>query len=195
MLWRYAGVVVGMRMNSQRLYRSGRPGRKRKPADLARCYLHFYGPAQVKGFADWARLAPAQSRRVWAELEEELELVEWEGGKGWVLADDARALASPRAAKGTRLIPARDPYLQQADRETLVPDAAVRKRLFRAVASPGAVLRDGALAGTWKAKAGRKGSVEIAVERFSPLDRDELESECERVAKLRGAKTFELSVT
>ncbi len=157
MLWRYAGVVIGMRMNSERRYRSGRPGRKRKPADLARAYLRFYGPAEAKGFADWARLAPAQARRIWAELEEELEPVEWEGGKAWLLTEDVRALGSPRAAKGTRLIPARDPYLQQADRETLVPDAAVRKRLFRAVASPGAVLRDGALAGMWKGKAGPQG--------------------------------------
>lgn len=195
MLWRYAGVVVGMRMNSERLYRSGRPGRKRKPAELARAYLHFYGPAEAKGFADWARLAPAQARRVWAELEEELELVEWEGGKGWVLSQDLRALGSPKTATGTRLIPARDPYLQQPDRETLVPDAAVRKRLFRAVASPGAVLRDGALAGMWKAKAGRKGTLEIAVERLSPLDRDELEGECERVAKLRGAERIELAIS
>ena len=110
-------------------------------------------------------------------------------------AEDVRALGSPRAAKGTRLIPARDPYLQQADRETLVPDAAVRKRLFRAVASPGAVLRDGALAGMWKGKAGRKGTLEITVDRLAPLDRDELESECERVAKLRGAEQFELSIS
>ncbi len=120
--------------------------------------------------------------------------MEWGGGKGWVLAEDVRALGSPPQAKGTRLIPARDPYLQQ-DRETLVPDAAVRKRLFRPVASPGAVLRDGRLAGTWKAKAGKKGALEISIERLSPLDRSELERECGRIAKLRGAEQFELSVS
>lgn len=194
MLWRYAGVVVGMRLNSERLYRSGKPGRKRKSADLARAYLGFYGPASVKGFAEWARLAPRQAKRVWSEIDDELELVDWEGGKGWVLSADVRALSSPRSASGTRLIPARDPYLQQ-DRETLVPDAAVRKKLFRPVASPGAVLRDGALAATWKAKAGKKGVLEFSVERLSPLDRGELESECERVAKLRGFASIALKVS
>jgi hypothetical protein len=194
MLWRYAGVVVGMRLNSDRLYRSGRPGRRRKPTDLARAYLRFYGPADVKGFTEWARLAPKQGKRIWPELEGELEQVEWEGGKGWILGEDARALGSPPSAKGTRLIPARDPYLQQ-DRVTLVPDPAVRKRLFRPVASPGAVLRDGRLAGMWRAKAGKKGALDIEVERLAPLDRSELESECARIAKVRGADSFKLSVS
>ncbi len=193
MLWRYAGVVVGMRMDSQRRYRSGRPGRSRKGADLARAYLRFYAPSDAKGFTGWAGLAPAQGRRLWAEVEDELAEVEWEGGRGWILDDDRRALASPPQASGTRLVPPRDPYLQQADRETFVPDAAVRKRLFRAVASPGAVLRDGAMAGTWKAKANR-GRLLFEVERLAPLDRDELERECSLVARARGADGFEISV-
>ena len=194
MLWRYAGVAAGMRMDSERRFRSGRPGRLRKGADLARAYVRFYGPAEVKGFSAWAGLAPAQGRRLWDEIADELEEVEWEGGRGWIAAGDRRALDSPPQASGTRLIPPRDPYLQQADRETLVPDAGVRKRLFRAVASPGAVLRDGALAGMWKARAGRGDALEFEVERLAPLDRDELERECARVAKVRGADGFEISI-
>jgi len=195
MLWRYAGVEAGMRMDSERRFRAGRPGRRRKPADLARAYVHFYGPAEVKGFTDWARLAPAQGRRIWGEVADELEEVEWKGGKGWIATAGRKALDSPPQAAGTRLIPPRDPYLQQADRETLVPDTAVRKRLFRAVASPGAVLRGGALAGTWKAKAGRGGRLEFEVERVAPLDRDQLERECSRMAKLREADGFELAIS
>jgi hypothetical protein len=195
MLWRYAGVAAGMRMDSERLYRSGRPGRRRKGADLARAYVRFYGPAGVKGFADWARLAPAQGRRLWGEIADELVEVEWKGGTGWIAEADLKALDSPPQASGTRLIPPRDPYLQQADRETLVADAAVRKRLFRAVASPGAVLRDGTLAGMWKAKAGRGGRLDFEIERLAPLDRDELEGECARLAKLRGADGLELALS
>ena len=195
MLWRYAGVVAGMRMDSGRRFRSGRPGKRRRPADLARAYVRFYGPAEVKGFTAWAGLAPAQGRRIWDEIAAELDEVEWEGGRGWFLAGDRKALDSPPQASGTRLIPPRDPYLQQADRETLVPDAAVRKRLFRAVASPGAVLLNGALAGTWKARAGRGDALAFEVERLAPLDRDELERECARVAKLRGTDGFKASIT
>lgn len=194
MLWRYAGVEVGMRLDAERRYRSGRPGRRRKGADLARAYLRFYAPAEVKGFAGWAGLAPAQARMLWDEVADELAEVEWKGGRGWIAEADRRALDSPPSASGTRLIPPRDPYLQQPDRETLAPNAATRNRLFRAVASPGAVLRDGALAGTWKVKAAGKASA-FAVERLAPLDRDELERECARIARLRGGDAYELTVS
>ncbi len=194
MLWRYAGVAAGMRMDSERRFRAGRPGRRRKGADLARAYVRFYGPAEVKGFSAWAGLAPAQGRRLWDAITDELVEVEWSGGRGWIADRDRKGLDSPPQASGTRLIPPRDPYLQQADRETLVADAAVRKRLFRAVASPGAVLRDGALAGTWKARA-RGDRAAIEVERLAPLDRDQLERECARVATLRGADGFELAIS
>ncbi len=57
------------------------------------------------------------------------------------------------------------------------------------------MLRDGGLAGTWKAKVGRGGRLDFELERLAPLDRDELEQECTRVAKLRGADTIELTIT
>ena len=64
--------------------------------------------------------------------------------------------------------------------------AELRKRLFRPVGSPGAVLREGRLAGLWRAKAkGRK--LELTVERLGRLRRGELEAEAQRVAELRGA--------
>ena len=53
------------------------------------------------------------------------------------------------------------------------------------MASPGAVLRDGRLAGLWRAKA--KGRAELTVEKLGRLRRGELEEEAQRVAKLRGS--------
>jgi hypothetical protein len=62
----------------------------------------------------------------------------------------------------------------------------LRKRLFRPVGSPGAVLSDGRLAGIWRATAkGRK--LELTVEPLARLPRSELEREARHVAKLRGA--------
>ena len=191
MLWRYAGVAAGMRMDSERRFRAGRPGRRRKGADLARAYLRFYGPAEVKGFAAWAGLAPAQGRRLWDEIADELVEVEWKGGRGWIAEGDRRALDSPPQASGTRLIPPRDPYLQQADRETLVPDAAVRKRLFRAVASPGAVLRDGALAGMWKAKVAAATAPRSRSSASRRSTATSSSASARGVAKLRGADGFD----
>jgi hypothetical protein len=66
------------------------------------------------------------------------------------------------------------------------PEPELRKRLFRPVASPGAVLRDGRLAGLWRVKAkGRK--AEITVEKLGRIARRGLEEEAQRIGKLRGA--------
>ena len=84
--------------------------------------------------------------------------------------EDAGELESPPAAAGIRLIPPGDPYLQKPNRPLLAPDDALRKRLFRPVASPGAVLKDGRLAGLWRAKAKGK-KAEITVEKLGRLAR------------------------
>ena len=81
----------------------------------------------------------------------------------------------------------RDPYLQQPNRALLTPGAELRKRLFRPVASPGAILTDARLAGLWRVKAkGRK--AEVTVDRLGGrVPRADLEHEAQRVARLRGA--------
>jgi hypothetical protein len=88
---------------------------------------------------------------------------------------------------GIRLIPPGDPYLQKPNRALLAPEADLRKRLFRPVASPGAVLKDGRLVGLWRVKAkGRK--AQISVERLGRVARKDLEPEAQRIAVLRGAR-------
>jgi DNA glycosylase AlkZ-like len=110
-----------------------------------------------------------------------------------MLADDEDALASPPDAEGVRLLPPGDPYLQKANRPLLAPDDQLRKRLFRPVASPGAVLKDGRLVGLWRAKAkGRK--TELTVEKIGRVARADLEDEAERIAALRGSADLALEV-
>jgi hypothetical protein len=73
-----------------------------------------------------------------------------------------------------------------ANRSLLAPDASLRKDLFRAVGSPGVVLEDGRLVGSWKAtRKGRK--LELTVRRLGRVARADLEEEAARVAALRGA--------
>lgn len=57
-----------------------------------------------------------------------------------------------QAASGVRLLPPNDPLLRLVDRQLLAADADHRKELFRAVGGPGALLVDGAVTGTWRAK-------------------------------------------
>ncbi len=186
MLWRYATIEAGARLDSGRRYRSGEPGPTPTASDAVLRFLHFYGPAQPGDFAAWAGLARSHAHRLWDEAAGDLVEIEVGGRKGWLLSDDVRPLQSPPAAEGIRLLPPGDPYLQGPNRPLLAPDPDVRKRLFRPVASPGAVLRHGGLSGLWRVKAkGRK--AEITVEKLGRLARGDLEEEVQRLAELRGA--------
>ena len=45
MLWRYATVKAGVRLDSERRYRQGKPGRTPAASEAVRRFLRFYGPA------------------------------------------------------------------------------------------------------------------------------------------------------
>jgi hypothetical protein len=186
MLWRYATVKAGVRLDSERRYTMAKPGRTPAASDAVRRFLGFYGPATPGDFAEWAGLARPHAQRLWNEEAGDLAELPIGKSKAWLRSDDLGALDSPPTADGIRLIPPGDPYLQKPNRPLLAPDPELRKRLFRPVASPGAILKDGRLAGLWRAKAkGRK--AEITIEKLGRLARRDLEEEAQRVAELRGA--------
>jgi hypothetical protein len=186
MLWRYASVKAGARLDSERRYVLGKPGRAPAAGEAARRFVHFYGPATSADFADWSGLAKTHAERVWSDIEDDLDEVSVGKRRAWALSTDGAALHSPPTATGIRLIPPGDPYLQKPNRALLATDADLRKRLFRPVASPGAVLKDGRLVGLWRVKAkGRK--AEVSVERLGRVARKDLEQDAQRIAALRGA--------
>lgn len=185
MLWRYATVKAGVRLDSGRRYTTGKPGRTPSASEAVHRFLGFYGPAEPGDFAEWAGLAKPHAQRLWDEAG---DLAEVRVGKsrGWLMSEDLGTLESPPAAEGIRLLPPGDPYLQKPNRPLLAPDPELRKRLFRPVASPGAVLKDGRLTGLWRVKAkGRK--AELTVEKLGRLARGELAEEAQRITELRGA--------
>jgi hypothetical protein len=187
MLWRYATVKAGVRLDSQRRYTKGKPGRAPAAREAVRRFLRFYGPAKPADFAEWAGLANPHAQRLWDEVGSELAEVSVGKGAAWLLQDDVSTLDAPPAAEGIRLLPPGDPYLQKANRPLLAPDDALRKRLFRPIASPGAVLADGRLVGLWRAESkGRKAA--LTVEKLGRFRRGDLEEEAQRVAALRGAE-------
>jgi hypothetical protein len=187
MLWRYATVKAGVRLDSERRYRMGKPGRAPAASEAVRRFLRFYGPSTPSGFADWAGLAKPHAQRLWDEAAGELADVRFGKGEAWLLSEDAAALESPPTAQGIRLLPPGDPYLQKPNRPLLASRDDLRKRLFRPVASPGAVLRDGRLVALWRPKAKGK-KLEITVEKLGRVARGDLEQEAARVAALRGAE-------
>ncbi len=75
MLWRYAGVKAGARLDSKRRYVLGKPGKEPAAGEAVRRYLGFYGPGTPGEFADWAGLAKPHAGRLWAEIEGDMSEV------------------------------------------------------------------------------------------------------------------------
>jgi hypothetical protein len=148
-------------------------------AELVRRYLRHLGPSTHSDFAGWAGIAPAHAKALFGAVEDELVRV----GKAFLLAEDLPTLESPPPARGVRLLGPGDPLLVARDKERLITDKELRKRIWRPVGSLGIVLADGVPAGTWRArKQGRKLTLET-VWFGEPVD---VRSEAERLAALRG---------
>ncbi len=163
------------------------PPREDAGAQLVRRYLAAYGPSTPAHLAAWAGLAPVHAEELWRLVEPELEPVRVDGDeRAWVLADDVPTLRDPPRATGVRLVGPGDPLLLGRDRERLVPDRAVRARLWTATPTAGLVLADGRPAALWKArKQGRR--LTVTVEPFAgPLPREEVEAHAARLAPHRG---------
>lgn len=57
---------------------------------------------------------------------------------------------TPPGPAGVRLLPPYDSYLDQRDRETLLPDKALHRRVWRILGNPGVVLADGHIVRLWR---------------------------------------------
>ena len=73
-----------------------------------------------------------------------------DGRTMWLLDEQVKELEGARLPRGARLLPPHDPYLQQRDRAILVPQQERRRELWRGTGSPGAVLCEGEIVGTWR---------------------------------------------
>jgi winged helix DNA-binding protein len=127
------------------------------PADacreLARRYLHVFGPATADGFARWAGISRRSAAGAFASLAGALLRVRSPLGDELLLAEDepaARTAEAPPAP--ARLLPSGDAYflLDGAERELLIPGADQRPRLWTSRVWPGALLVEGEIRGTWR---------------------------------------------
>ena len=200
-LWRATGIrgvlaIVGRDGRSAVFGSPPEAPRVEDPgAELARRFLRAYGPARPKLFADWAGLATSHANALW-DRAGTLAEVELDGKQAWALADDERALAKEARPDGVRLLANLDPLNAGRDRELLVPDAALRKRIWTVLGGPGTVLASGEVAGLWRAaKKGKK--LLVTVEPLAKLTKsakEELAAEAERIAPFRGAETGDLKL-
>jgi winged helix DNA-binding protein len=121
--------------------------------ELARRYLHVFGPTTAESFARWAGISRSAAATAFAALEDSLLPVRSPLGDEWLLSDDEVELrAEPRSDPPARLLPSGDAYflLDGAERELLVPRAEQRGRLWTSRVWPGALLVEGEIRGTWR---------------------------------------------
>ena len=157
----FSGLVVfGCRQGGSPTFASFRSWLGRAPetppdADrlLVRKFLHCHGPSTPALLAEWLGCSPAQARRLWNSVAQELEPVSVEGKARWLLSADRDALAHPCGPQERLLLLGpHDPYLDTRDRDVLLPDKALQKLVWRTVGNPGAVVLDGRISGMWTAR-------------------------------------------
>jgi len=148
--------------------------------ELARRYLHVYGPTTPAAFARWSSVGPKYAIATFEALQQELTPVRTPTGDGWIrAADEAAFRAAPGPVAPARLLPSGDAYflLQGTDRDLLVPDAERRGALWTTRVWPGALLVGGEIAGTW-----RRADTVLTVQpwrRLPPAERDAVVAEAE----------------
>ncbi len=121
--------------------------------ELARRYLHIFGPATPEAFAGWAGIGARDGVAAFDALRRSLTPVRTPVGDAWILTRDVPTFrAAPGSAAPARLLPSGDAYflLHGADRELLVPDGGRRRELWTPRVWPGGLLVDGEVAGTWR---------------------------------------------
>lgn len=171
-------------------------GEREARAELTRRYLHCYGPSTAKDFAGWAGIHQDQAETAWQSVRGDLTGVRYGGKPAWILRTDTSALQSPSSPRGVRLLPPLDPWVLLRDRETILPDTANHRRVWRRQGWPGTVLVKGVLVGLWHPA--KKGKVlELRVEPFTNIagkTREEIECEAQGLATMRGCESAKVSI-
>ena len=126
--------------------------------ELARRFLHVFGPATVDDFARWAGVSATEGRTTFGSLMSEILPVETPFGEALLLASDRGTLTEPGVSvEGVRLLPSGDALylLWGSQRELFVPDDSRRGDLWTSRVWPGALVIDGEITGTWNRRGTR----------------------------------------
>lgn len=127
--------------------------------ELARRYLHVFGPTTPEGFAKWAGIGTRKAVAVFDDLGTTLIPVQTPAGDAWILGRDEVTMREPPGpAAPARLLPSGDAYtlgIRSEDRALLLSDAKRRRELWTPRVWPGAILVAGNIVGTWRRAQGR----------------------------------------
>jgi hypothetical protein len=153
-------------------------------ADLIRLYLRGFGPASISGMQTWSGITGL--RPVVEAMEADWELAKLQGPDGEELFDiEGLTLADESGDAPARLVAPFDNIVlaQGNDRRRVIDDDVFKKTTTPNGRSPGFVLVDGRVAGTWNPrKDGKQTTVEVEyLVDVSAADRRAVESEREQL--------------
>lgn len=146
--------------------------------ELARRYLHVFGPATRESFRQWAGLGATDAAAAFRSLAPEITPVRTPLADAWILTQDEDAFrAGPTPAAPARLLPSGDAFYLawDSDRTLLVPDPKRQTELWTSRVWPGALLVNGEITGVW-----RRSAAEVSIDPWRPLspsERDAVEAE------------------
>ena len=154
------------------------------PSRLVRRFLHAYGPSDRHCFQKWLGGSTRQARRLWTGVEASLVEVEVMGKKRYLLREDLEEWkqAAPLTGK-LQLLAAHDPYLELRDREVLLASSSLQKQVWRIQGNPGALLRDGAVIGSWRMRTQAE-RIQMTLTLFEAISAKECQRLCEEAEKL-----------
>jgi len=162
--------------------------------ELARRFLHWYGPAGPMHLAKWAGISREDAEASWRALEPEMAPVALAGRGRWMLQADQDDLAGVQRPRGVRLLPAGDPCLFMVDPDDGSgpaappvrqpdPSAGITSRVLNSLMGRTSV--DGEIVGAW----GRSGG-DVTLDAWPSLPRGrraEVEAAAEALAGPIGA--------
>jgi hypothetical protein len=166
--------------------------------ELARRYLAAYGPAGPTDLAAWTGLPQADVRAAWQQIADELIAVTVAGRPAALLKTRAAGPDDPLPGPGVRLLPGFDTYLLGYQSRDLVLARPHARRIHPGggIIHP-ALLVDGRVLGTWRARRRRTG-LTVEVTPFADLPssvRPALAAEAADIARFLGLPGGELTIT
>ncbi len=124
--------------------------------ELCRRHIHAFGPTTPNAFAWWAGLTPADGRRTWAFVADQLIPVTVGTTGAWILAEDEEELRSASPAVGTRFLPPGELRIFGQDRTlTFVGPGQRQRPPCTDYFHPHGLVHDGRMIGAWARRGGQ----------------------------------------